>query len=283
MDFKIRFQKSTGHILGWSKEQDTFPRVNKAATQIQSAYTSRGIIFKWANSAQCKSSLRMAEAAILFLCVCVQLLALPIYLLSFLGIWKPFGSKVFFPFFIERFSEHYNQKTSVQKRELFHNLQEFTGSSKVLRLLEIGTGTGTNFQFYPPGCRITCSDTNSNFQRGLSKSMNQNQHLQFEHFLVAPAENLNQVADGSMDVVVCTLVLCSVQNVEDVLKEVKRVLRPVSTGEGHFFLYLFYSHWCRFSFSGVVLLRKMQSNHRSNLSGQLNEVSSSNATQNNAK
>ncbi|KYO27208.1 transmembrane protease serine 12 [Alligator mississippiensis] len=56
--------------------------------------------------------------------------------------------------------------------------------------------------------------------------MNQNQHLQFEHFLVAPAENLNQVADGSMDVVVCTLVLCSVQNVEDVLKEVKRVLRP---------------------------------------------------------
>ncbi|XP_006030823.1 methyltransferase-like protein 7A [Alligator sinensis] len=168
----------------------------------------------------------MAEAAILFLRVCVQLLALPIYLLSFLGVWKPFGSKVFFPFFIERFSEHYNQKTSVQKWELFHNLREFTGSSKVLRLLEIGTGTGTNFQFYPPGCRITCSDTNSNFQRGLSKSMNQNQHLQFEHFLVAPAENLNQVADGSMDVVVCTLVLCSVQNVEDVLKEVKRVLRP---------------------------------------------------------
>lgn len=39
---------------------------------------------------------------------------------------------------------------------------------------------------------------------------------------------MKQLADGSMDVVVGTLVLCSVQSPRRVLQEVQRVLRPVS-------------------------------------------------------
>ncbi|KAF5928499.1 hypothetical protein HPG69_015105 [Diceros bicornis minor] len=39
---------------------------------------------------------------------------------------------------------------------------------------------------------------------------------------------MHQVADGSMDVVVCTLVLCSVENQERTLQEVCIVLRLVS-------------------------------------------------------
>uniref|UniRef100_A0A8C8VNB2 Methyltransferase type 11 domain-containing protein n=1 Tax=Pelusios castaneus TaxID=367368 RepID=A0A8C8VNB2_9SAUR len=168
----------------------------------------------------------MAKAVILFLRVGVQLLALPIYLLSFLGIWNPFCKKIFFPFFIEKFTATYNQRMSEQKQELFRNLQEFAGPSGELTLLEIGTGTGANFQFYPPGCKLTCTDTDLHFQRGLSRSTAQNQHLQFQRFLVAPGEDLSQVADNSVDAVICTLVLCSVQSIEGVLKEVLRVLRP---------------------------------------------------------
>ncbi|XP_039370061.1 methyltransferase-like protein 7A [Mauremys reevesii] len=175
----------------------------------------------------------MAKAVVLFLRVCVQLLALPLYLLSFLGIWDPFCKKIFFPFFIEKFTENYNRTVSGHKQELFCNLQEFAGPSGELTLLEIGTGTGANFQFYPPGCKITCTDTTLNFQHGLSKSMAQNQHLQFQPFLVTPGEDLNQVADSSMDAVVCTLVLCSVESIEGVLKEVLRVLR---TGGAFYFL-----------------------------------------------
>ncbi|KAI5936105.1 Methyltransferase-like protein 7A [Manis javanica] len=37
---------------------------------------------------------------------------------------------------------------------------------------------------------------------------------------------MHQVSDGSVDVVVCTLVLCSVKNQEQILQEVCRVLRP---------------------------------------------------------
>ena len=49
-----------------------------------------------------------------------------------------------------------------------------------------------------------------------------------EKFLLANAEDMKEVADNSMDVVVSTLVLCSVRNVKQALKEVHRVLAPVS-------------------------------------------------------
>ncbi|KFQ18002.1 Methyltransferase-like 7A, partial [Merops nubicus] len=165
-------------------------------------------------------------ASILFLRACLTLLALPIYLLSFVGIWQPFCKKVVFPFFLERLSVVHERKAKKHKQELFHNLSDFRSPSGELKLLEIGTGFGANFQFYPPGCKVTCTDINPNFQQGLSKNMNKNQHVHYERFLVAAGEDLHQVPSGSVDAVVCTLVLCSVHNVNDTLKEVLRVLRP---------------------------------------------------------
>nr|XP_060619989.1 N6-adenosine-methyltransferase TMT1A-like [Anolis sagrei ordinatus] len=156
---------------------------------------------------------------------CIQLLALPIYVLSFLGLWDPMCKKAF-PYVMNRLARSYNVKLHKEKQQLFSNLKDFAGSSGQISLLEIGSGTGTNFQFYPPGCRVTCTDPNPNFKQYLAKSMAENQHLQFENFVVAPAEDLRLVSDGSVDVVVCTLVLCSVSNVTAVLKEVLRILKP---------------------------------------------------------
>ncbi|KAM6395002.1 thiol S-methyltransferase TMT1A isoform 2-T2 [Rhynochetos jubatus] len=168
----------------------------------------------------------MTETTILFLRACLALLAMPIYLLSFLGIWKPFCRKVFFPFVLEKISGIHERKTKKQKQELFHNLSDFSRPSGELKLLEIGTGCGTNFQFYPPGCKVTCTDVNPNFQQGLLRSMSKNQHIHYEGFLVAAGEDLYQVPSGSVDAVICTFVLCSVQDVNGTLKEVLRVLRP---------------------------------------------------------
>lgn len=157
----------------------------------------------------------------------VRILSFPMYLLNFLGLWN-WICKKWFPYFLVRFSLTYNEQMASKKRELFSNLQDFVGSSGKLSLLEVGCGTGTNFKFYPPGCRVTCIDPNPNFEKFLFKSLAENRHLQFEHFFVAAGENMHQVADNSMDVVVCTLVLCSVKNQEQFLHEVCRVLRPVS-------------------------------------------------------
>ncbi|NXS62174.1 MET7A protein, partial [Brachypteracias leptosomus] len=163
---------------------------------------------------------------------CLQLLLLPIQVLSCLGLWDPFYKKVF-PYIMAKVAPIYNQKVYKQKQELFSNLGKFAGPSGQLRLLEIGTGTGANFQFYPPGCRLTCTDPNPNFTKFLLKSLSENQHLKLERSVVASGEDLHEVEDGAVDVVVCTLVLCSVTNCRRVLAEVLRVLRM---GGAFFFL-----------------------------------------------
>ncbi|XP_062931572.1 thiol S-methyltransferase TMT1A isoform X2 [Cynocephalus volans] len=174
----------------------------------------------WVNFCQREMALTIS---ILQLAVCI--LAFPLYLLNFLGLWNRFCKKLF-PYFLVRFSVMYNERMASKKQELFSNLQDFVGPSGKLSLLEVGCGTGANFKFYPPGSRVTCIDPNPNFEKFLIKSIAENRHLQFERFVVATGENMHQVADGSMDVVICTLVLCSVQNEEQILQEVFRVLRP---------------------------------------------------------
>ena len=166
---------------------------------------------------------------ILRLAVCI--LAFPLYLLDFLGLWN-WICKQWFPYFLARFTVMYNKQMESKKQELFSNLREFMGPSGKLSLLELGCGTGANFKFYPSGCQVTCVDPNPNFEKFLIKSIAQNRHLQFERFIVAAGENMHQVASGSVDAVVCTLVLCSVKNQEQILQEGCRVPRPVSVEEG---------------------------------------------------
>uniref|UniRef100_H9H5X9 Thiol methyltransferase 1B n=1 Tax=Monodelphis domestica TaxID=13616 RepID=H9H5X9_MONDO len=153
------------------------------------------------------------------------LLTLPLHLLALLGCWKPICSK-YFPYLMAALTLRSNQKMEGKKRELFSQIKELAGASGQVALLELGCGTGANFEFYPADCRVTCIDPNPHFEKFLAKSMAKNKHLQYEQFLVAPGEDMSQVADGSMDVVVCTLVLCSVQSPSKVLQEVQRVLKP---------------------------------------------------------
>ncbi|XP_066473112.1 thiol S-methyltransferase TMT1A-like [Tiliqua scincoides] len=155
----------------------------------------------------------------------VRLLALPVYVLVLLGLWDPLWKRLF-PYFMTIFSRFYNRKLHKEKQQLFSNLADFAGSSGSLSLLEIGVGHGANFQFYPFGCRIIGTDPNPNVEKYLLKNIAENQHLRFEGFILASGEDLHQVPDSSVDVVVGTLVLCSVVNVKAVLKEVVRVLRP---------------------------------------------------------
>ena len=50
--------------------------------------------------------------------------------------------------------------------------------------------------------------------------------------MIMTGEEMNMVEDNSMDVVVITLVLCSVNDVKKVLEQTKRVLVPVSYRQG---------------------------------------------------
>ncbi|KAJ6658131.1 hypothetical protein lerEdw1_001607 [Lerista edwardsae] len=130
-----------------------------------------------------------------------------------------------------KFSRLYQQQLHQEKQQLFSNLADFADSSGSLTLLEIGVGGGANFQFYPFGCWVICTDPNPNVEKYLLKSIAENQHLSFEGLIVAFGEDLHQVPDSSVDEVVGTLVLCYVANVKAVLKEVRSVFRPISKEE----------------------------------------------------
>ncbi|XP_032349016.1 methyltransferase-like protein 7B [Camelus ferus] len=165
------------------------------------------------------------DALVRLLQLLVLLLTLPLHIMALLGFWEPL-CKSYFPYLMAVLAAKTNCKMEGKKRELFSQIKGLAGASGKVALLELGCGTGANFQFYPSGCRITCLDPNPNFEKFLTKSMAENRHLEYERFVVAFGEDMKQLADGSMDVVVCTLVLCSVQSPRKVLQEVQRVLRP---------------------------------------------------------
>ncbi|XP_026204919.1 methyltransferase-like protein 7A [Anabas testudineus] len=161
----------------------------------------------------------------------VNVLCLPLHLIHAVGLYKMY--RRIFPFCLYRLSARYNKKMHDKKKELFLSLSEFRKSGGHLTILEIGCGTGANFTFYPPGCKVICTDPNPHFEKYLKESMEQNDHLTYEKFVVASGEDLGTVEDESVDVVVCTLVLCSVNNIPQTLREVHRILRP---GGAFFFL-----------------------------------------------
>nr|XP_021327508.1 methyltransferase-like protein 7A [Danio rerio] len=160
-----------------------------------------------------------------------KVLILPLYIAEHVGLLSFF--KRVFPMIQYKATDWYNNKMNDKKRELFRNLERFQPPEGSLRILEVGCGSGANFEHYPTGSKITCTDPNPHFKKYLEKSMEKNEHLEYDNFIVASGENLQAVEDSSVDAVVCTLVLCSVKDTNKVLQESKRVLRP---GGALFFL-----------------------------------------------
>uniref|UniRef100_A0A1A8CBW4 Methyltransferase type 11 domain-containing protein n=1 Tax=Nothobranchius kadleci TaxID=1051664 RepID=A0A1A8CBW4_NOTKA len=161
----------------------------------------------------------------------VNALCLPLHVIRALGLYGVY--KRIFPFCLKRVSVSYNKKMHDNKAELFRSLSAFKKPGEQLTILEIGCGTGANFEFYPPGAKVVCTDPNPYFRRFLKDSMKKNDHLNYEQFVVAVGEDMASVGDESVDVVVCTLVLCTVRDIPQTLREAKRILKP---GGALFFL-----------------------------------------------
>lgn len=91
-------------------------------------------------------------------------------------------------------------------------------------VLEIGAGTGANLAHYPPAVQtLTVIDPERAMVRRLERRVRAQARL--VTVLSAPAEDL-PFNDDVFDVVVSTLVLCTVQDQPRALREIRRVLRP---------------------------------------------------------
>jgi ubiquinone/menaquinone biosynthesis C-methylase UbiE len=107
-----------------------------------------------------------------------------------------------------------------------HALSDLKGD-----VLEIGAGTGANFEHYPADTRVTALEPDPFM---LKKAEARLSSLGRTNIILRllPAEEL-PFDDASFDAVVSTLVLCTVQDVPRSLSEMRRVLRP--GGEVRFF------------------------------------------------
>ncbi|HEY5294988.1 MAG TPA: class I SAM-dependent methyltransferase [Gaiellaceae bacterium] len=84
------------------------------------------------------------------------------------------------------------------------------------RVLELGAGTGLNVRHYPAGAEVTFTEPDPAMAKRLRRRAK---------VVVAPAEAL-PFADASFDIVVATLVFCTVRDVPAALRETRRVLAP---------------------------------------------------------
>ncbi|XP_046634722.1 methyltransferase-like protein 7A isoform X2 [Daphnia pulicaria] len=137
------------------------------------------------------------------------------------------------------FSKVYNPSLAVYhvhcreiKRKHFESIKDHKSADPelrkkgALRILEIGPGPGYNFEFYPPNSELTAVEVNRFFEEQFFEKQADHPHIKMERFVVGFAEDMKDVPDNSVDIVVSTMVLCSVRSVEGALKEVHRVLAP---------------------------------------------------------
>lgn len=92
------------------------------------------------------------------------------------------------------------------------------------RVIEIGAGTGLNVAHYPPtASELILVEPEPAMRRRLERRLNRSDRQAV--IVDASAEQL-PLADQSVDTVVSTLVLCTVEQPDKALAEIGRVLRP---------------------------------------------------------
>ncbi|MCD4778754.1 MAG: methyltransferase domain-containing protein, partial [Desulfobacterales bacterium] len=89
-------------------------------------------------------------------------------------------------------------------------------------VLEVGTGTGKNLEYYPKDCKVTAIDISPKMLEHAKKRMAGMDNISL---LVMDAELL-AFADNSFDYVITTFVLCSIPNPVAALREMRRVCKP---------------------------------------------------------
>lgn len=135
--------------------------------------------------------------------------------------------------YLTEFSERHDELIEPIKKALFADLSDIDSNlidlrnKGLIRILEIGVGSGSNLKYYPQQCRLVVVDPNPHFKDYFRENMDKFPDINLERFIVSSGERLRGVVSCSVDVVVTTTVLCCVENVPKVLKEIRRVLVPV--------------------------------------------------------
>lgn len=138
----------------------------------------------------------------------------------------------YFAWFMNMMTKTKSKKIEEMKSDHFKSLSSVVSQNPELRkenaikILEIGVGTGTNFAFYPENSRLVVVDPNPHFTSYYNDNRSKFSNIHSEEIIVCGGEDMDMVESNSVDVVVMTLVLCSVLDMEKCLQQIVRVLAP---------------------------------------------------------
>ncbi|MFC0015093.1 MULTISPECIES: class I SAM-dependent methyltransferase [Allobacillus] len=120
------------------------------------------------------------------------------------------------------FSKAYDRVMKPVEQRRFGKIRKQLVSNQQGTILEIGSGTGANFSYYKNAEKVIAIEPDKSM-RELSEKKRSEAAISIE-LIDATAERL-PFEDNTFDVVVGTLVLCSVTDLDQALQEIKRVAK----------------------------------------------------------
>lgn len=117
----------------------------------------------------------------------------------------------------DQFMNGIEEELSSLRRELISDLKG--------NILEIGAGTGINFQFYTPEAKVTAIEP-SEFMLAKAKPKVGTKNINIIQTGVGEKEHDDLFDENQFDAIVCTLVLCTIPNPERALHQFKKWLKP---------------------------------------------------------
>jgi ubiquinone/menaquinone biosynthesis C-methylase UbiE len=125
-------------------------------------------------------------------------------------------------FSYDRLAPHYDSKIAPLERKFLERLRREAIAALPAggRILELGAGTGLNFQFYHPHTHGVATEPSTQMLR-IAARKDKPQGL----CLVQSCGEQLPFADGSFDSALATLVMCSVKSPELVFRELRRVVK----------------------------------------------------------
>ncbi|CAN8033009.1 unnamed protein product [Ixodes persulcatus] len=139
-----------------------------------------------------------------------------------------FSAHVFFPLV----SPFFRNAFLGIRREIMQNLNHIESRdpelihTDAIRALEVGVGSGRNFDFVDRNIKYLAVDPNISVKAKFLDNQSKHSNIELESWILACGEDMRDVPDDYVDAVVITHVLCSVLDARKVLSECKRVLVP---------------------------------------------------------
>lgn len=122
-----------------------------------------------------------------------------------------------------RFAQMYDRVMWPLEKGKLHGVRKGLISKAEGRVLEVGSGTGINFSYYPAGIRIDAVEPDPMMR---NKSLVKLKHIDRQISThLAGAENL-PFEENTFDTVIATLVFCTIPDPVKALEELYRVSKP---------------------------------------------------------